>query len=187
MDTTRSSEIDFRIQLMVDADFKKMSAVSCHVETLDHFFRHEVKNCVSHKYLAAYCARSFTGEIIAAFTLMNDSLMIISENEKSDFINDLFFETKTETVDFLKKQTAYPAINIGHLGTAILYQGQGIGTAIIDLVAETYANYRQAGCQFITVDALNNPRTIRFYQSNGFSFQTNKDFYSPTRRMYRIL
>lgn len=172
---------------MSDADFERISAFSCRVDTLDHFFRQEVKECVEHKYLAAYCAYTGSDEIIAAFTLMNDSLMITSEDEKTDFISDLRFEAETDIVDFFKRQSSYPAINIGHLGTLHSFQSLGVGTAIIDLVAVTYANYPQAGCQFITVDALNNPRTIRFYQNNGFSFQTNKDFYAATRRMYRIL
>lgn len=58
---------------------------------------------------------------------------------------------------------------------------------IVEFVAGTFSQYRQAGCQFVTVDALNNKRAIKFYQNNLFSFQTNRDFYSPTRRMYRFL
>ena len=118
---------------------------------------------------------------------MNDSIMIGGNDEKADFFEDLRLDEDENIVDFFKQQSSYPAINIGHLGTAIEYQGNGIGMAIIEFVAGTFSMYRQAGCQFITVDALNNPRTIRFYLSNGFSFQTNKDFFALTRRMYRIL
>lgn len=59
--------------------------------------------------------------------------------------------------------------------------------AIVDMVVKTFEKYRQAGCQFVTVDALNNPRTVSFYRNNLFNFQTNRDMYSATRRMYRIL
>jgi len=118
---------------------------------------------------------------------MNDALMIGGETEKSDFIEGLRYEVGTDTVDFFNRQTSYPAINIGHLGVATAYQNHGIGMAIVDLVADTFSKYRQAGCQFITIDSLNNPRTTKFYLANGFSFQTDRDFYSLTRRMYRIL
>ena len=118
---------------------------------------------------------------------MNDALMITGADEKDIFIDDLRFEAESETVDFFSRQSSFPAINIGHLGVSEKVQCKEIGTAIIDLVADTFTKYRQAGCQFITVDALNNSDTIRFYQLNGFSFQTNRDFYSITRRMYRIL
>lgn len=101
--------------------------------------------------------------------------------------SDLKFEVNADIVEFFNRQSSYPAINIGHLGTSVTYQNKGIGTAIIDLVADTFAGYSQAGCQFITVDALNNPRCIKFYHTNGFFHQTNKDISSATRRMYRIL
>ena len=175
---------------MTDADFLKMSAFSCGVKALDDFFRYEVNECVEHRYLAAYCVLSEDEKIIAAFTLMNDALMIdTNRNEEArvNFFDDLRLETDIDMVEFFKNQTSYPAINIGHLGTISEYQSNGLGMAIIDLVSETFTNYRQAGCQFITVDALNNPRTLKFYCINGFSFQTNKDIASSTRRMYRIL
>ena len=172
---------------MTDADYENMSAFSCGVDELDNFFRHEVEECVKRHYLAAYCAFLNSGEFVVAFTLMNDALMISSQIEEEDFIDDLKFEVNADIVDFFNRQSSYPAINIGHLGTSVNYQGKGIGTAIIDLVADTFAEYRQAGCQFITVDALNNPRCIKFYYTNGFCLQTKKDICSATRRMYRIL
>lgn len=154
---------------------------------LDSFFRFEVEECGSRKYLSAYCASLVSGEIIAAFTLMNDAIMVASESEKDDFISDLEYESEADVISFLKRQSSYPAVNIGHLGIVSGYQNQGIGTSIIDLVVDTYTRYRQSGCQFVTVDALNNLRSVGFYHINGFSFQTNKDFYKLTRRMYRIL
>lgn len=127
------------------------------------------------------------GEIEAAFTLMNDALMIGTQGEKEDFFDDLRLETDEDIVTFLNRQSSYPAINIGHLGTLEKYQSLGIGSMIIDLVADTFAKHRQTGCQFITVDSPNNDRTTKFYCKNFFGFQTNSDSTSPTRRMYRIL
>lgn len=113
--------------------------------------------------------------------------MIDSEDEKTDFFDDIRLEESSSDVDFFKRQSSFPAINIGHLGTSVGFQNNGIGMVIIEFVAGTFSQYRQAGCQFITVDALNNPRTVSFYLNNQFNFQTNPDFYSATRRMYRIL
>ncbi|MDE7386363.1 MAG: hypothetical protein K2N28_04420 [Muribaculaceae bacterium] len=172
---------------MTDADYENMSAFSCGVEELDDFFHSEVRECVKRHYLAAYCAINGSSEIVAVFTLMNDALMISGQTEKEDFIDDLRFDTSEDIVDFFSRQTSYPAINIGHLGIAARFQRQGIGSAIIDLVTATFANYIQAGCQFVTVDAINNQETIRFYLDNLFSFQTTRDSYSSTRRMYRII
>lgn len=52
---------------MTDVDYEKMSAFSCGVDELDYFFRYEVAECVSHRYLSAYCAFLASGEIVAAF------------------------------------------------------------------------------------------------------------------------
>ena len=186
---TRFSDIKSKIQirLMNNADYENMSAFSCGVKALDDFFHFEVKECVERRYLSAYSVFLDSGEIVGAFTLMNDALMIGSQTEKEDFIEDLKLETDEDIADFINRQTSYPAINIGHLGTSKDYQGMGIGSMIVDLVADTYAKHRLSGCQFITVDALNNNRTTKFYCENSFGFQTNRDSTSPTRRMYRIL
>lgn len=45
-------------------------------------------------------------------------------------------------------------------------------------------DYNISGCQFITVDSLNNPRTNKFYLKYGFINQTNTDINKTTRRMY---
>lgn len=82
---TLSSDTDLQIRLMTDADYEIMSAFSCGVKELDDFFRYEVKACVEHKYLSAYCAFTESDGIVAAFTLMNDAIMINSEDEKTDF------------------------------------------------------------------------------------------------------
>lgn len=176
-----------KIRLMTDADYENMSAFSCGVKEMDNFFHQEIKECVKRRYLSAYAVLIPTEEIVAAFTLMNDALMIRIGSEREDFMDDLKFETSEDIVDFMTRQSSYPAINIGHLGTLVQYQGLGIGSSIIDLVVATFTTYRQAGCQFITVDALNNSRAIHFYCKNGFSFQTNSDNTFLTRRMYRIL
>lgn len=181
-------DIDFQIRLLIEEDdFEKLSSFYCGVPELDNFFHSEVRECIKYHYLSAYCAFLKTGEVIAAFTLMNDALMITNPYEKEEFIDDLQFETCKDIVAFFSRQTSFPAINIGHLGTAIKYQGLGIGSAILDFVAETFSNDQRTGCQFITVDSLNNPKTNNFYCQNSFYFQTNKDFTKPTRRMYRIL
>lgn len=131
---------------MTDTDYMNMSAFSCGVELLDKFFHYEIKECVNHHYLSAYCAFLDSKEIVAVFTLMNDALMIVSHTEKEDFIDDMRLDTSSDVVDFL---------NANHHIRLLI--------------------------------ALNNEKAILFYLNNQFNFQTNRDHYSPTRRMYRIL
>ena len=95
---------------MTDADHEKISAFSCGVKELDDFFRYEVKECVDRKYLSACCAFTESDGIVAAFTLMNDAIMIDSEDEKTDFFDDLRLEESSSVVDFFKRQSSFPAI-----------------------------------------------------------------------------
>ena len=88
---------------MTDADYENMSAFSCGIKELDNFFHFEVRECVKRHYLSAYCAYIDSGEIVAAFTLMNDALMIGSHTEKEEFIDDLKFEADEDIVDFFGK------------------------------------------------------------------------------------
>lgn len=62
-------------------------------------------------------------------------------------------------------------------------------TAIMNLTLSfNHENYiYKAGCQFITVDSLNNSRTNKFYSSHNFSNLSNSDFSCDTRRMYLLL
>lgn len=63
-------------------------------------------------------------------------------------------------------------------------QSQNIGRIIAEFVQMTFANIRIAGCQFVTVDTLNNYRAINFYHDKlGFEFQTVSDLGKHTRRM----
>ena len=89
---------------MNDADYENMSAFSCGVKALDDFFHLEVKECVQRRYLSAYTVFINSGEIVAAFTLMNDALMIGSQTEKEDFIEDLRLETDEDVADFINRQ-----------------------------------------------------------------------------------
>ena len=108
-------------------------------------------------------------------------------SHKADFVEDVKFLMDDEYVQTFERQSSFPAINIGHLGIREDWQSKGIGSQIVDFILYTFSNYRLSGCQFITVDSLNNSRTNKFYMNNGFVNQTNNDSVSHTRRMYMYL
>ncbi len=64
-------------------------------------------------------------------------------------------------------------------------QSKGIGRLIVEFVRASFSHIRISVCQFITVDALNNHRTVSFYTDKlGFEFQTLSDIGRHTRRMF---
>ena len=182
---TQSSDIEISIDKVREEDSQELSSFSCGKKELDSFFHNELLVCSKYHYFSSYCARNVeSGEIIALFTLANDAILIDNSGDKEDFIEQASCTINKEYVPIFQIQTSFPAVNIGHLGVRTDMQSKGVGEKILDFILNTFLVYDIAGCQFITVDSLNDPRTNKFYLKNGFSYQTMTDFYSPTRRMY---
>ncbi len=155
---TQFSVSELSISPITESDLESLSGFYCGVEEIDDFFHDEVALCAKYKYLIPYkCCLKESGVIVGAFTLANDVLRLEHE-DKIDFPN-----LDSEYDDIFLRQTTYPAINIGHLAVKENMQSKGIGQFIIDFVRVTFSKYRISGCQFITVDALNNQKTTSFY------------------------
>lgn len=179
---TRFLDIDYSISLLSDTD--ELLSFTCGVDELDKFFHEEVRLCMKYKYVSAYCVKDRTRTIIALFTLAHDAVVLTSVEDKEDFIQESSLIIGKEYLDTFERQSAFPAVNIGHLAVRKDLQNKQIGTFVVDFVVKTFIDYRVSGCQFITVDSLNNPRTNRFYERNGFIYQTCNDMSKPTRRMF---
>lgn len=178
-DTTRFSAEDITISPLTESDKVPLSDFYCGVKELDDFFHKEVMLCSKYKYLIPYKCTLSNGLIVGAFTLANDVVSLEYE-DKVEFPN-----LNNEYFDIFTRQTSYPAVNIGHLAVREEFQSKGIGALIVGFVQITFALSRLSGCQFITVDAINNAKTLKFYQDKmGFELQTLTDVAAHTRRMY---
>lgn len=178
---TQFSDIDFKIEILSEND--DLSDFSCGNIILDDFFHKEVVLCCKYKYLTAYSVKYIkSGEILCLFTLAND--VITLDGDDVEEIKDSIGE---EYKFIFEQQTSFPAVNIGHLATKKEYQSNGIGSFVITYVLGMLLEHQSTGVQFLTVDSLNSSDSNRFYMSNGFSYQTNEDMYSDTRRMFRSL
>lgn len=172
----------YHIERITESDLEKLSVFSCGVSRIDNFFKYELELCYKYRYVTPYkCYDSNTGEIVAAFTLSND-IISLPEEEIKDICAVI-----PEYATIFKQQSLYPAINIGHLAVRLDLQRRGIGQKIVEFVRISYSIHRPAGCQFLTVDALNTDgnRTVWFYQRKlGFTCLSENDRYKTTRRMY---
>lgn len=180
MGKTRFSASDIIIFPITEDDEEELSKFTCGVEFLDDFFHQEMIPCVKYRALIPYkCVLKATNEIVGVFTLAND-VIFLEYGDRNDFpIEDSVYQR------IFTEQKTCPAVNIGHLAVREGYQSRGLGTLIVDFIRITFTEYRISGCQFITVDALNNARTLRFYTDIvGFEFQSSSTFSGETRRMY---
>jgi GNAT superfamily N-acetyltransferase len=125
---------------------------------------------------------------IGYFSLQNDILRIDPHIDK-DFAKEIFDIIAAKDYSFLlemKDRSAFPAVKLGRLAVDVEFQRNRYGTKILNYI---YMNCldNKTGCQFITVDALNNKDTLRFYGKNGFSFVTLADYNKQSRQMYKNL
>lgn len=175
---TRYSASDITVEpLNLSEDLSKFT---CGNKELDDFFHKEVVLCCKYKYLSAYCVKSVrNGDILCLFTLSNDVVSLDSEDVES-----LKDGMDKEYKFIFENQSSFPSVNIGHLAVRKDVQSKGIGRIVILYIAHILISYDFTGVQFITVDSLNNPRTNKFYSTNGFLNQSNGNISNKTRRMY---
>ena len=137
-----------------------------------YFFRHKI-----------------TGKVVCAFSLSPDGLKTF------DLPNNRRKKVK-ETIPRGKTLKSYPAYLIGRLGVAIEFNGQGVGSQLIDIIKSFCFEQFRNSCRFLLVDAYNKPEILNFYQKNDFLFvfsseEQERNYYQPntatplhTRYMY---
>lgn len=128
-------------------------------------------------------------QIIAYYSLAND---LLSVSDRQDFEDEMVDSKSKIDFDFWEKflnQKMYPAAKIGRLAVDIAFQSQGIGKLLIQSLVRSFIKKNKTGCQFITVDAINDntQRTIKFYENNGFKLLTMNDVNKESRQMYKSL
>ena len=134
---------------------------------LDDFIRDDAERHLRDKMAVTYGVffpeKALSRRPLAFFTLQNDSLKIESPG----------YPYKTP-----------PAVKIGRFGVSAEIQSRGIGTDIITMIKDFMCQDNRAGCRYITLDAYNKPRVLRFYQKNGFSFLKTPNLQRKQEPMY---
>lgn len=137
---------------------------SCGDEDLDEFFFHDAVKYEEQLLAKSYCFRldSDNSVIVCVFTLSNSSIEArnLPNNRKRKL---------TEIIPYEKRLSSYPAALIGRLGVDREFGGKGIGRELMDFIKSWMLDLsNKTACRYLTVDAYNNERTLRFYESNGF-------------------
>jgi GNAT superfamily N-acetyltransferase len=145
---------------------------SCGDADLDDFFSNDTDNYERQLLGKSYCFRldKHPETIVGAFTLANSSI-------ESRHLPNGRKKKLTENIPHEKHLFSYPAILIGRLGVNKAYTKKGIGSELLDYVkALAVLPENWFGCRYLTVDAYNNERTKKYYESNGFQplFSTEK-------------
>ncbi|MBF0232869.1 MAG: GNAT family N-acetyltransferase [Desulfamplus sp.] len=158
-------------------DYDFLDSFDCGDSDLNDYFR---QDACPHNYELLSKTYSFTDILnelpfpVALIDLCNDSV-------KREKINGLpFFQDLPAT----KRYPAYPAVKITRLGVHVAFQGNNIGSYLINMVKQLFLTENRTGCRLITVDAYNSHKVLQFYQKNDFCLFSSKDENRKSRGMY---
>jgi len=147
-----------------DEMLQQSRTFSCGDGDLDDFFLQD-----AFKYEQQLLAKSYSfrldsdkSVIVCVFTLSNSSIDArnLPNNRKRKL---------TENIPHEKRISSYPAALIGRLGVDREFGGKGIGRELMDFIKSWMLDpSNKTACRYLTVDAYNNERTLKFYEGNGF-------------------
>lgn len=122
-------------------------------------------------------------ETIAFYSLLNDKISK-EEGSSNNQWNKLREQKFDEDHNGFK---SYPCVKLARLGVSKHHQSKGIGAFLINHIKDLFVDNNKTGCRFITVDAYNNPRTLKFYEDNGFIHlplsEANKGIENPKTKL----
>jgi len=134
---------------------------------------------------------SYMRQLLAVtYTFENDTEVVVYFSVSNDRISREQAKTKgkirklQKDIPGEKHRDAYPAVKVGRLAVHESYERQGIGSDVLDFIKNFFTLKNKTGCRFITVDAINELLTIKFYEKNGFSPLTEEDKDERTRLMF---
>ena len=160
----------------------------CGVYDLNAFLFDDAKTYLRYLYSTTFLFEN-EHKTVAYYSLLNDLLNINPHTDK-EFEQELWNIVANQDYSFfleMQNISMFPAVKIGRFAVDLEFQRKGFGTEIMNLIVTGLLMNNKTGCQFLTVDALNNKDTLRFYTRNGFEFVTLTDIGKPSRQMYKNL
>ncbi|MBF0258630.1 MAG: GNAT family N-acetyltransferase [Desulfamplus sp.] len=118
---------------------------------------------------------------VALVSLLNDRIEITKEERKGD--KKGFGKALKKCIPHPKRNyTSFPAVKIGRLGVSIQFQGQEIGTSLLNMIKTLFLTKNRTGCRYLTVDAYS--QSLQFYYKNEFEPLWDKDQNDDQRILY---
>ena len=139
---------------------------SCGYDDLDEYFLKDSPLWADQMYGKTYCfvLKDDPQTIVYAFSLSNETIRVdlLPNSQKKRFLKEIPKE---------KRMRRYPAVLIGRLGVDIQFANNGIGTELMQILKFWFVEPdNKAAVRYLAVDALNNSRTLNYYEKNGFAY-----------------
>lgn len=159
------------VKLSQDYSFKTFD---CGNSDLNDFLYNDSKEYMQKRLAVTYVIEQ--GEDIAGyFSVLNDKLTV---NEVPASV----WRKIKKLFSHRKHRSDYPAVKVGRLAVDVRYQGNQIGSDILNFVKQMFCHNNRTGCLFITVDAFRD--ALPFYFKNGFQRLDTFDLDNSTIQLY---
>jgi GNAT superfamily N-acetyltransferase len=144
---------------------------SCGYDDLDEYFLEDSPLWADQMYGKTYCfvLKEDPKTLVCAFSLSNETIRVdlLPNSRRKHFLKEIPKE---------KRMRRYPAVLIGRLGVDVKFSGKGVGTELMQMLKFWFLEPdNKAAVRYLAVDALNNPRTLNYYEKNGFSYLFKDD------------
>jgi len=148
--------------LQTVSEKQRISEFDCGDEELNDFFN-DKSLLFKRQLLAMTCflRHKESGKVVCAFSLSPNAL-------KAADLPGSRRKKIREYVPREKTLQSYPAFLIGRLGVSREFNGQGVGTQLMDFVKTYCIGNFPDFCRFLVIDAYNEPSVLSFYQKNNF-------------------
>lgn len=141
----------------------------CGNSDLNEFFKKDSKLYSEQLLGKTYFFENELGEIVAGFTVSNDSI-------KTKLLPKSSTNKVSRKIPNPKRTKSYPAVLIGRLGVSEKFKGLSLGFQILSFLKGWFADSsNKTGCRFIVVDAYNETIPLSFYQKSNFKFLFKDD------------
>ena len=139
---------------------------TCGYDDLDEYFLKDSPLWADQMYGKTYCfvLKDDPQTIACAFSLSNETIRVdlLPNSQKKRFLKEIPKE---------KRMRRYPAVLIGRLGVDVQFSNNGIGTELMQILKFWFIEPdNKAAVRYLAVDALNNTRTLNYYEKNGFAY-----------------
>jgi len=149
-------------KLLTVSEGNMISGFDCGDVELNDFFNNKAL-LFKEQLLARTCffLHDKSSKVVCAFSLSPNSL------KAKDLPNNRQKKVK-QLVPREKTLQSYPAFLIGRFGVSQEFNGQGIGSQLMNYIKGYCIDKFPDFCRFLVIDAYNSPSVLGFYQKNSF-------------------
>jgi len=150
-------------EMLILSEEQVISGFDCGNADLNDFFNRNALEYKRQMLSRTYFFRQKSNSaVVCAFSFSASSI------KTSDLPGSRRKKVK-EFVPREKSLKSYPGILIGRLGVSIEFNGQGVGSQLLDAIKSFCLVRFPDFVRFLLVDAYNEPAVVGFYQKNKFT------------------